>query len=684
MCVVPLVTSWPGAAAAQAGAVPPRSDSASGAGPWVVACGRRGDGPRGTPVRAAGATSRRAGVREGSAGRVWRRPSRDFARTRTRGADVTAARYSVRTVWEPRPVDASAVAALAAALDVRPATARCLAARGFDVASARAFLDPRLSALRPPDGLADFDVAVDRLARAARATERVGVFGDYDVDGVTTCALLTGFLRQVGAAPVPRVARRDAGYGFGTADVAHFAEQQCSVVVVGDCGTSDVDAIAHARSLGIDVIVVDHHTVPPATGRHPALALINPLRADSTFPFRKMASVGLAFYLAGALRTALDRAGHFTGDRPRPDVRDLLDLVALGTICDVVPLVDENRILAAAGLRVASRRQRPGLAALLERAGAADAPVTERVVGWRLSPRLNAPGRLGDAAPALALLLSRDAREADRWADALEACNDERRSIQAEVLAEAEAQAEAACDGPAIVVAGEGWPSGVVGIVAAKLAERYRRPAFALAIDPDTGVARGSGRAAGEVHLYRVLEACEGLVDRFGGHAGAAGLTVHRDRIDALRAAIAEAVAAQRDGADAGDPGATSPGDSGDGDARSDAWIDAEVTLAELDEGLVAELDRLAPFGEGNPEPVLLARGLTVVDSRAVGEDGTHLKLRLAGAGGREFGAIAFGQAGDDPGEGAVVDVAFRPSINEWNGARAVELAVKRLRHSPG
>src|SRR5690606_3630046 len=254
--------------------------------------------------------------------------------------------------WTVRQLDGGAVAQLSAALGVRPVTARCLAARGIvDPAIARSYLAPRLAELRPPAGLAGLSRAVDRLCRAVCAGERIGCFGDYDVDGVTTAALITGFLRRLGAPVCARVARRDAGYGFGEADARHFAAEGCTLVLTGDCGTSDEDAIRVAAGAGIDVIVIDHHTVPAAHARpageagegagHPAFALINPLRADSTFPFRGMASVGLSFYVMQRVRTRLRELGFFAS-RPEPDLRDWLDLVAIGTIADLVPLHGEN------------------------------------------------------------------------------------------------------------------------------------------------------------------------------------------------------------------------------------------------------------------------------------------------------------------------------------------------------
>jgi single-stranded-DNA-specific exonuclease len=404
-----------------------------------------------------------------------------------------------------RVVDEHAAAKLASALRVHAATARCLVARGiYEPGAAKSFVDPRLAALRPPTGLAGLGSAVERIVDAVAKGDRIGVFGDYDVDGVTTTALLTSFLRDVGAHVDAAVARRDAGYGFTPAAAADFADRGCRLIVTGDCGTSDQVAIGAAAARGVDVVVIDHHTVPAAGTIHPALALVNPFCHDSTFPFRGMASVGLGFYVAGAVRTALRDRGWFKG-RPEPDVRDLLDLVALGTVADLVPLSEENRILTAIGLQRLQARTRPGIAALLTAAGVGpDKEIDARTIGWQLAPRLNAPGRLGAAEPALALLLA-GADTAEERATAIDQANTDRREVQEKVTKEALEQIGEADPGPAIVLAGEGWPPGVVGIVAAKLVEKYKRPAFVIGVDPETGVGRGSARTAGGVNLYKAL-----------------------------------------------------------------------------------------------------------------------------------------------------------------------------------
>jgi len=564
----------------------------------------------------------------------------------------------------PRSVDDRLVERLASALRVRPATARCLVGRGVaDPGDARGFIDPRLAALRPPAGLAGLPRAVSRIADAVDHGERIGVFGDYDVDGVTTAALLTSFLRGAGAAVDVAVARRDAGYGFTPGAAADFALRGCKLVITGDCGTNDLEAIAVAASRGVEVIVVDHHAVPPADAPHPALALVNPYRADSTFPFRGMASVGLAFYVAAAVRTELRERGYFRARR-EPDVRDLLDLVALGTIADLVPLTAENRILTSLGLRRLQARARPGLAALLEVAGVGvEREIDARTISWKLAPRINAPGRLGAAEPALSLLLA-DPETAAARALVLEEANVQRRALQERVMAEA---LERVGDdpGPAIVLAGEGWPSGIVGIVAAKLVDRYQRPAFVVGIDPESGIGRGSARTAGNIDLYRALSeaaATHGCLDRYGGHAAAAGFTVSRESVAALSEALGGACARLA---------------AGSGPIAAQRWFDAEVGLAEVDERLAQELAGLGPFGQANPPPVLVTRNARVTALRRVG-DGSHVKLTVEDDRAATRGAIGFG-LGDRIGAlgievGARLDLAFLPTVSTWQGRRSAEL----------
>jgi single-stranded-DNA-specific exonuclease len=441
----------------------------------------------------------------------------------------------------------------------------------------------------------------------------------------------------------------------------------CNLIVTGDCGTSDIESIRVANAAGIEVIVVDHHTVPSADVVHPAMSLVNPFRADSTFPFRGMASVGLGFYVAASVRTELRDRGYFRS-RPEPDVRELLDLVALGTIADLVPLAAENRILTALGLRRLQSRARPGIAALLESAGVdPDKEIDANTIAWKIAPRINAPGRLGAAEPSLSLLLSEGDAAVD-CARTLEEANTERRSIQDKVMREALAMLGDADPGPAIVLAGEGWAPGVVGIVAAKLVDKYQRPAFVVGIDPATGLGRGSARTSPGVNLYEALaSAAHELgprLDRFGGHAAAAGFTVQRENVAALSEALQSAVATRFA--------------EGSGPVTRSRDVDAEVKLAEVDERLAQELAGLGPFGQENPPPMLVTRGARVTAVRRVG-DGSHLKLTLEDSTQTSRSAIGF-KLGDRRVEvGAHLDLAFVPTVSTWQGRRSAELEVADL-----
>jgi single-stranded-DNA-specific exonuclease len=559
-------------------------------------------------------------------------------------------------------LDEALAQTLARELRIHPVTARCLVARGLgDATTARAFLEPRFGHLRVPtgpEGIAGFDTALERLLAAVRGGERVGVFGDYDVDGVTSCAIVTHALRGAGIQVSPRVASRHAGYGFGVADATALADAGCTLIVTCDTGTSDLPAIEAARARGIDVIVLDHHQVPERA-EHPALALINPHRPDSRYPFKGLCSAGLAFMLARCLESKLRAAG-----LPACDAQGLLDLVAIGTIADMAPLQAENRVLVQKGLQRLCERRRPGLAALLARAEVpADRVLDEIDVSFRIAPRLNAPGRLGDAGPALELLLCTDHKAAGVLADALDAANVTRRELTEQVTAQALEDAALQADRSAIVVGRRGWHHGVVGIVAAKLVERYARPACVIGFD-EHGEGRGSVRAGGPTNVYLALCECADQLVRHGGHAAAAGLTVREEQLDSFGLAFAEACAAQ---ARVGEHVAT-------------LEVDAEIPLAQVDERLAQELARLAPFGVGNAPPVVRCTGVAVRESRRVG-DGSHLKLTLGhGTGSAAHSAIAFRMGDRDPGAGAMIDVAFQPEMSHFRGTWRVELKIHDLR----
>ncbi len=565
-----------------------------------------------------------------------------------------------RTTWQTQPCDPARAQELAEALGIGPLTAQLLINRRVVAPEeARRFLEPRLSDLRPPADprwpMAGFDRAVERIAAALGRGETIGIFGDYDVDGVTTAALLGHFLREVGGKVVVRAARRDAGYGFGPESAEEFAAAGCALVITCDCGTSDHEGLGRARELGSDTIVVDHHQAPE--GDPGAYALINPHQPACCFPFKGMASVGVGFYLAAAVRTRWCANG-----RDAPDPRGLLDLVAVGTVADLVPLTEENRILVAAGLRELERGRRPGLRALAEVAGLWSGgrylrPPTTVDIGFKFGPLLNAPGRLGDAQQALDLLLAGEAT-ASAQAQRCGELNVRRRELQEQVAVAAFAQAETVSGSHSTVVAGEGWPAGVVGIVAAKLVERFHRPSLVIAWDGAVG--RGSARTPPGIDLHRALTVCRSHLVRFGGHAMAAGITIDREAIEPFRRAFDDAVEQQ---------GSEALG-------QRSLLVDAEVQLEQLTERQVEELHRLAPFGNGNPEPLLGARGLAVAETRVVGQH--HLQLSFYSGSERRNG-IAFGFADRNPGVGARVGAAFVPEIDLFRGTRRLRLRVREL-----
>lgn len=415
---------------------------------------------------------------------------------------------------------------------------------------------------------------------------------------------------------------------------------------------NDAEGLAAARAHGIDVIVVDHHQAP--SGEPDVYALCNPHHRDCQFPFKGLASVGVAFYLAAALRSRLVARG-----QSAPDVKAYLDLVALGTIADLAPLVEENRLLVARGLGQMRLGERPGLKALATIAELDLGKLRAIDIGLRLAPRLNAPGRLGAAEPALDLLLSRDEASAIAHAYACDQKNQERRAIQEIMVAEALVDAEAQADAPILVVAREGWHAGVAGIVAGRLVDRYRKPAFCLAIDA-AGEVRGSGRSVDGISIHKALMACSALTIRAGGHAMAAGVTLARTELPAFATALADAVRSQ----------------AGAQPARR---AELAVELADIDEQQATELDWLGPFGNGNPEPRLAAVGLAVERTRVVGENHLQVSLRC---GSEVRQAIGFGMADRLPQLGSMVDAVFSPEIDEWGGGRRVRLRLHDLQPS--
>ncbi|MFD1333153.1 single-stranded-DNA-specific exonuclease RecJ, partial [Methylopila musalis] len=475
-----------------------------------------------------------------------------------------------------------------------PFLARTLAGRGVTSAGVDEHLDPSLARLMPdPDVLTAMPEAAARLADACERGESVAIFGDYDVDGATSSALLAEFLTAAGCAVQVHIPDRIfEGYGPNVAAIDMLAEAGATLLITADCGATSFEPLAHARARGLDVVVIDHHQM--GAELPPANALVNPNRQDDLSGLGHLAACGVAFMTLVATRRELRRRGFWARKGGEPDLRTGLDLVALGTVADVVPLTGLNRAFVAKGLIELRGRRRLGLRALMD-AARLDGPPTPYHLGFLLGPRINAGGRIGDAGLGCRLMLADDEQEAGRIAAELDRLNGERQALERGTLAEAEAEAYAALgpegDGASVVVvSGEGWHPGVVGLVAARLKERFRRPAFAVAFLPD-GTGTGSGRSIPGVDLGAAVRAAvdEGLLVKGGGHAMAAGVTVRKSALGAFRAHLEQALGAAVTR------------------ARADQAlkIDAALTAAAATLDLARDLERAGPFGSGAPEPVL-------------------------------------------------------------------------------
>lgn len=567
---------------------------------------------------------------------------------------VRARRWLVRG-GEP---EAAAANVLAQSLGIRPLTARTLMLRGIvDETTGREFLDGRLSALPDPFLLTGMAAAVERLQHAVRTGERIAVHGDYDVDGVTGTVLLVESLRSFGAKvdfSIP-LRLRD-GYGLSGEALERAAAAGARVVVSVDCGISAVAEAARARELGLDLIITDHHLPPDLLPA--AFALINPHIDGCLFPCKSLAGVGVAFMLLVGLRKSLREAGHFSAGA-EPDLRRSLDLVALGTIADIVPLTGVNRLLTRHGLAQMNRRKRPGLAELMRVAGVKEANCG--AVGFGLAPRLNAAGRLEDAALGVELLLTQDKLVGGELAARLDGINRERQEVEKATFAQAVERLERGEEGGehSIVLADERWHAGVIGIVASRLVERYHRPTVLIALNEALG--KGSARSISGFHLYTALEKCRNHLGGFGGHAMAAGVSLAAEDVAAFAASF-ETVAGEM---------------LGEEDLLPRLWHDGELLLEELDRASVEELANLAPFGAGNPEPVFLLRGVRVQQTRVLQEK--HLKF-TARQGGESLPCIAFGMVGRQEELNGEVALLATPQLNEWQGRTEVQLRIRDLR----
>ena len=591
--------------------------------------------------------------------------SREFAPARRLFLGVESS--ATERAWRDRLDERGAARALAIAQrhDLPELLARILAGRNIELDAVESFLDPTIKRSMPdPHVLAGMAEAAERLADGIARNECIAIFGDYDVDGATSAALLARFLRFCGIDPIIHIPDRlFEGYGPNVEAVRALSARGATMLVTVDCGTTSIEPLNEARALGVDVVVIDHHladeTLPPA------VAVVNPNRRDDLSGLGHLAAVGLVFMTVVAVNRVLRQRGFWTTERPEPDLLTLLDDVALGTVADVVPLTGLNRAFVAKGLLALRRRERAGHVSLMDVARL-NGPPEAWHLGFLIGPRINAGGRIGRADLGVRLLLESDPVEAAKIAAELDRLNRERQAIELDTLAQAEAEAMAALGleerGAVVVTAAEGWHPGIVGLVAARLKEKFGRPAFAIALEPG-GIGTGSGRSIAGVDIGRVVRraVAEGLLIKGGGHAMAAGVTLRRDALAPLRAFLESTLSAEVEGAR----------------RASGLLIDGAVSAAAANADLVAMIGRAGPFGSGNPEPIIVLPAHTVSYVEEAGQ--AHLRARLKSGDGSGVNAIAFRAAGQKLGaalvnsRGKPVHAAGTFALDRWQGEERVQ-----------
>jgi len=566
------------------------------------------------------------------------------------------------TFWKLSKPDIEKKNLLTKELGINPVTSQVLINRGLSEADeARSFLFPSLKDLHNPFLLKDMAPAVDRTMGAIQKGEQITVYGDYDADGITSTALLVKFLRDVHRDVSYYIPDRiSEGYGLNVQAIDRIRDRGSSLIISVDCGISDREEIRHAQSEGVDVIVLDHHEVPAEIPE--CVAVINPNRDDCTFPFRYLAGVGVAFNFIIGLRGKLRGLG-FWNDGNYPNLRDYMDLVALGTIGDLSPLVDENRIFAKIGLDIINEGKRTGLVALRRQCGLEDTFIDSEAASFNLIPRINAAGRVGTAESAVQLLLTDDRDEAATLASRLDAYNRERQNLERSILDEILRLIDSKDDGDcanSFVFASPRWHPGVIGIVCSKIVDLYYRPTILISLK--NGIGKGSGRSIGDFNLYDGLKGgCASHLLTYGGHRYAAGISIREGDIDAFTRCFRDSVTEACD----------------DASFVRKTMIDAECTLEDISYDLISQIEILSPFGSNNPEPVLSAKNVSISSITTVGNN--HLKMKLRGDG-VSYDSIWFSRGQYSSAlAGSVVDVAFTPQINNWRGSSNIQLKLKDI-----
>lgn len=574
-------------------------------------------------------------------------------------------------VWRQRPAEAATIRAHMQALELDEPLARALAARGVRADQGADFLAPTLKALFPdPSSFMDMDAAAAAILDAVQAGSSLHVFADYDVDGASSAALLVRWFRALGVdLPIYVPDRITEGYGPSPRAFDTLKAAGADLVITVDCGAAANEAVAHASAIGLKVVVIDHHMMR----EHPPVcaAVVNPNRPGCNSGQGNLAAAGVVFVLLAALNREGRARGLFS-DRPEPDIRQWLDLAAMGAICDVTGLTGFNRALTSLGLKVMSDWRNPGLKALLSAAGAEEGPAKSNHAGFILGPRINAGGRIGKSDLGARLLATDDPVEAAALAQELDALNIARREVERDVTDQAQRRVEATgahADGSAVVVvAGDDWHPGVVGIVAGRLRERWRKPVVVIGVDAVNGIGKGSGRSQPGMNLGKAVQAAweGGHLIAGGGHSMAAGLTVRADAIDALRDFLNDRMIGEQAGAEVLDR----------------VELDALIEPGAASRALFEQFERLAPFGPANPEPLFALQGVLARDSVAM--NGGHVRCRLVGADGASVRAIAW-RCADLPGGKALLagqgglNVAGRLKADDWNGRRGVQFEIEDI-----
>jgi len=562
-------------------------------------------------------------------------------------------------IWQTKQPDAELSQRLVSELKIPPLVAQLLVNRGVvEPAIAQEFLHPDLSYLHPPSKMKGISDAADRVKRAIAGGEKIWIYGDYDVDGITAVSLLLTCLKHLGADVDYYIPHRlDEGYGLSQDGIAELKEKGCNLLITVDCGIGAAEEVRTANEAGIDVIITDHHE--PRDEVPPALVTLDPKLKNCDYPFKNLAGVGVAFKLAQAVM------GDENGDN-ETFLRDQLDLVALGTIADVVPLMGENRIIAKFGLEVLNKMERTGIRALCEVSGVKEGDVSVGTVGFRLGPRINAAGRIDTAHSAVHLLTTDSYEEALEIAKKLDESNKERQGIERAILGSAIKQAQKfdLVHKKGLVLASEGWHPGVIGIVASRIQERYYRPAILIALEGDQG--RGSARSIPEFDIFHAIAQCSHLLERFGGHRAAAGLSIAKENIEKFRKEFSK-VAEKMLGQD---------------DLKPKVIMDMETSISNLSMEVVQQLSLLEPHGMGNPRPLVKISDLSMKGlPRIVGRAANHLQMRVSD-GQTVLKTIAFNKGDIERelyDEDVKLDLACRPTINVWNDMSSVELNIEEI-----